>query len=89
MTTTNATLSEDAPNAPALTEHLDPGATDRLIPVIHGIEPAPTLVQATPKAVTATTKTDAALPQEHSIDLAAEVLTFLSDPAIGSPVSRS
>lgn len=65
------------------------GAAGSLIPVIHDIEPAPALAKATPKAVAMAGKADIAVPQTQSLDLAFEVLDYLTDPARSAPSTRS
>ena len=64
-------------------------AAEAMVPVIHDIAPAPVTAQATPKAVAKTAVTDTALPHTQSLDLAAEVLDYLPDPAIRAPITRS
>lgn len=64
-------------------------AAEAMVPVIHDIAPAPVIAQATPKAVAVTAIPDMAVPHTQSLDLAAEVLDYLTDPAIRAPVIRS
>ena len=75
--------------APVAGKEVSLDAAEVMVPVIHDIAPAPVIAQATPKAVAVTAVLDTALPHTQSLDLAAEVLDYLTDPAIRAPVIRS
>lgn len=59
---------------------------DTAMPVIHGIESAPVLNQATAKAVAVTRRTDVPEPIEQSVDLAQALLDYITTPTGHSTV---
>ena len=81
--------SSSEANTPVASKEVSLDAEEAMVPVIHDIAPAPVITQATPKAVAVTAVLDTALPHTQSLDLAAEVLDYLTDPAIRAPVIRS